>query len=228
MSKKEDRLILSDNLRYYIKEKKVSRKVLAEAINVQYSSLCDWSRGRTLPKYNQIRDIADYLKIPITDLTEPRNNKDDYTVSDFEILQSKVRIKIYCTNEINSIPLLPEFANFKTYEYIPKDLAADEYCFGFKVFDDSMNPEYTLGNIVIVKPIKIIDEVGDYLLIDKNNKIKYHTNRLARVYYRSFDNKILVTPLVNNNLYIWLSEIYTETEFYKKYDYIGKVIRIIK
>lgn len=222
MNKKEERFILSENLKRLLKESRISRREIAKAINVEYATFCDWARGRTYPKYNQIKKIADYIKVPISSLTEPRESQLINEVSDYEILENKERIQI--------IPIgAPVFdcKNIVTYEYIPKYLALGENCYGFKIFDNSMEPEYKIGDTVIVKQVNYINSDGDYLLCDSDESISpLDMYRFTRVYSNGGD--ILIAPLNIKNEKGWLSEKMNQAEYKQKYRSIAKVIRVIR
>ena len=62
--------IFVNNLRAIMKERKVSRKELADALNIPYTTLCDWCTGRIFPRVEKINLLADYFKIKKADLIE--------------------------------------------------------------------------------------------------------------------------------------------------------------
>ena len=92
MNKKEQRLIIAENLRILLKQNNKKRTDVASDLKISYSTVSDWARGRTAPNAGQVKMLADYFKVTIGDIT---NRSDDYdSRSDSEILDSKVRVPV--------------------------------------------------------------------------------------------------------------------------------------
>ncbi len=70
--KMDNKDIFCKNLNYYMTEKGVSRKVLADAIGVSYFTLRDWVKGITYPRMDKVELLAKYFNIKISDLVESK------------------------------------------------------------------------------------------------------------------------------------------------------------
>ena len=53
--------ILANNIKNLLKMQGFSREMVAEGIGVKYTTFCDWAKGRTYPKMEYIKEIADFL-----------------------------------------------------------------------------------------------------------------------------------------------------------------------
>ena len=49
MNKKEQRLIIAENLRILLKQNNKKRTDVASDLKISYSTVSDWARGRTAP-----------------------------------------------------------------------------------------------------------------------------------------------------------------------------------
>lgn len=68
MDKKRE--IFSNNLRYYMKIKGITRQELADKTKISYFSIRDYEKGICYAKSDNIKKIAECLDIPIVKLTE--------------------------------------------------------------------------------------------------------------------------------------------------------------
>ena len=71
--KMDNKEIFCRNLNYYMTEKGVSRKELADAIGVSYFTLRDWVKGITYPRMDKVELLAMYFNIKISDLVEKQD-----------------------------------------------------------------------------------------------------------------------------------------------------------
>lgn len=68
-----NRDIFASNLNYYMKLNKISRKELADAIDVSYFTLTDWVKGKKFPRMDKVEKLAKYFGIKISDLVENKS-----------------------------------------------------------------------------------------------------------------------------------------------------------
>ena len=69
MRKREQREIIAVNLKELLKSRKITAKQVAKDLNVSYSTFGDWTRARTTPSPSQLKDVADYFRVSIGNLT---------------------------------------------------------------------------------------------------------------------------------------------------------------
>lgn len=220
MIKREERQIISDNLKALLSQSKKNRKKVSEDLNIKYSTFCDWVRARTAPDARQVKKLADYFKVSVGDITNRSENYD--SISDSEILDSKVRITVFRTVECAD----GSTAYDTDYEYIDKFIPGSLESIGFRLDDDSMEPEYHKGDIIIARKVKYLNSGGDYLLDTNYSSEWFPELRLVRVIPKG--KETIITPLNIDNEKGFMPERLTEIEYMKKYHNIYSVTRLIR
>ena len=65
--------IIASNLAFLMKEHGISRKELCTALDLKYTTLCDWLNARSYPRIEALLIVSDYFNIEIqyffTDIT---------------------------------------------------------------------------------------------------------------------------------------------------------------
>jgi len=220
MIKREERQIISDNLKALLNQNKKKRTEVANDLNVKYSTFCDWVRARTAPDANQVKELANYFHVSVGEITN--RNEDHKSISDAEILDSKVRITVFKTVERAD----GSTAYDTDYEYIDKYICGSHESIGFRLDDDSMEPEYHKGDIIIARKVKFMDNNADYLVDTSSQSEWFPELRLVRVYQKG--SKVLIAPLNNDNEKGYIPERLNQMEYSKKYHNIYAVTRLIR
>lgn len=223
MSKRDEREIIAMNLKELLRAKKKTAKQVAEDLKVSYSTFGDWTRARTSPSASQLKDVANYFGTTIGNLTTLASDFMSNT-TDAEILDSKMRIQI-----LEDMGIEPDESSFKTItcEYVPRTLPGVDDSIGYTLKDDSMEPEYHKGDIVIARRVKYLNtDGGDYILDEGIENEWLPILRFARVY--RCDGGVIITPLKINNEKGYLPEKLTEAEYLKKYRAKYSIIRLIR
>lgn len=70
--------VFANNLKYYIQEKGVTQKEIAEVLGMSQGSISDWMKLRTYPRMDKIQMLAEYFGIEKSDLVEDRRVKSKY------------------------------------------------------------------------------------------------------------------------------------------------------
>lgn len=65
-----NRTTLSKNLKNYIARSGKDRSLIAEEMDVSYSTLTDWVNGNKYPRINNIEKMAKYFGVSVSDLVE--------------------------------------------------------------------------------------------------------------------------------------------------------------
>lgn len=78
----------SENLQYYMNEKKITRYKLCMDLNLRYTTFCGWYRGEIVPKIDNVEMLANYLGLRISDLLENRLTKLEENTSFLELYKS--------------------------------------------------------------------------------------------------------------------------------------------
>lgn len=75
MSSLENKVVFSENLKYYIEKSGRDRRELAEIWGFPYSTVTEWINGKKYPRIDKIEAIANYFGITKADLIEERKEK---------------------------------------------------------------------------------------------------------------------------------------------------------
>jgi transcriptional regulator with XRE-family HTH domain len=65
-----NKAILARNLKKFISKSGKDRRVIAEELNLSYSTLTDWINGKKYPRINSIERLADYFGVSKSELIE--------------------------------------------------------------------------------------------------------------------------------------------------------------
>lgn len=128
---------LAKNLSYYMSQRNIDRKKLAEVCQVPYITVSTWVTAQRYPRIDKIQLMSEFFNIRMSDLVEEHN---------FD-------------NEIKQIPLLGKiaagypttmFADVIDYIDIPADMArGNKELFALKTKGKSMEPNFIEGDILI-------------------------------------------------------------------------------
>ena len=70
--------IFAENLQRYMDTKGIDRNGLSDAINVPYTTVTDWLKGKTYPRIDKIELMARYFGISKSDLIEDHSEQSEY------------------------------------------------------------------------------------------------------------------------------------------------------
>ena len=210
MQKKELRNVFAFNFKRILKEKNLSRKDVAEAIDIPYTKVCDWSRARTYPNQMDLMKLAKYLKVSIESLTSEMLLNDEKT-SIGEVQTVSINIYDVDSSEVIGQELIP----IKDF-----DSTTNQIC--FYITDDTMNPKYEIGDLILSSSVEDLSNLkeGDYLI--KNMMNAY----VVRIYPK--DDVYLVAPLNPDNSKHLTSRYWGITDFAEKYSQVFKITRVTK
>lgn len=68
--------IMAKNIRRYMEQKNVSRTDICKALDIKYTTFCDWINAKTYPRIDKIEMMANYFGIEKSDLVESPKPKD--------------------------------------------------------------------------------------------------------------------------------------------------------
>ena len=157
--------IFINNLKAIMKERKISRRQLAEGLNIPYTTLTDWCTGRIFPRVEKINLIADYFNIKKSDLIEEITEEDDDALYD-----DVVKVDVFSKLFLDSVWCLKN-QSFKIDEELipPKWIKNHQSYFGLIMNDNSMDPEFHKDDCLIIKECKKMDKDGFYCVLEKDS-----------------------------------------------------------
>lgn len=153
-----------------MKENNVKRKEVAEAVNVKYSTFCDYVNPNhpSSPALDELFSIADYFGVPVDSLIDENyeldiNDKIDKTLKTKELIPVLGKVPAGVPYEaIEEVEPL-------SYEFIPRKwMVGDRRYFGLVLDGDSMADEFNDGDTVVFLKSSTC-ESGDYCCIRINN-----------------------------------------------------------
>ena len=74
--------IMGENIKRQMARLGVSRKEIASALQVPYSTVCEWISGNAYPRIDKIELMANYFGISKADLVEDRNDDSSLSARD--------------------------------------------------------------------------------------------------------------------------------------------------
>lgn len=123
-------------------QKGIKASHVAKATGIPPSTFTDWKKGRSKPKADKIKKIADYLNVS-KDWLEG--------VSDNPIVQQKKGNIINVLGDVAAGIPIEAVENIIDTEEIPQRLANTGEFFGLRIKGNSMQPSICEGDTVIVK-----------------------------------------------------------------------------
>lgn len=182
--------MITKNLNYLRKKRKISQQVLADAMQLPRTTLGDYERGKTEPNIEMLIKLADYFEVGVDDLL-----RKNLSHQDLEILRNKnIRVLAISvdSNDKGNIELVNTKAeagyleSFQDPEYIselPKinfpNIPQGTFR-GFEINGDSMLPVEP-GSIIIcqyVEQLKSIKDDRTYIVVSKQDGLVYKRVKL--------------------------------------------------
>ncbi len=148
-----NKIILSNNLAFYMDQKGIDRNQLCDDLKFKYSTVSEWLSAKKYPRMDKIEMLANYFNINKSDLIEeraPKISKIPYTEEGTVLvpLIGKVAAGYCCHAEDNiSEYIRTDRSSLKTgYDY-----------FWLEVKGDSMEPELHEKDLVLVQEQSELD-----------------------------------------------------------------------
>lgn len=203
MDEKEKlKIIFSENLKRELKAKNKNQTDLCEYLGITSSTVSDWYNGKKYPRMDKVQRIADYLGILKSDLTEERNRNND----------SKPRgIRIPVLGRVIAGIPIEAIEEVIDYEEITEQMARTGEFFALQIKGDSMEPQMSEGDVVIVRKQNTLDsgQIGIILVNGDEATVK-------KVLIK--ENGIMLIPFNTDGYEPW---------FYDQFDIETKPVKII-
>lgn len=192
------REVLATNIRRLLKEKNKTQNELAEYVGVSKTTVSEWIAAKKYPRIEKIQAIAECFDVYRSDITESKVKN-----------QSKaVRIPVL-GKVIAGIPI-EAIEEIIDYEEITEQMARTGDFFALQVTGDSMEPQMSEGDVVIVRKQDDLDsgQIGIVLVNGDEATVKKVVKK---------ENGIMLVPF-NSDYEPW---------FYDQYDIETKPVKII-
>ena len=73
----ENKEVFSKNLQYYMHQRGKTRNDICSDLDLKYTTVTDWIKGKTYPRIDKIELLANYFNINKSDLIEDKMKSDD-------------------------------------------------------------------------------------------------------------------------------------------------------
>lgn len=149
-----------------IKEKGITAYRVAKETGLGTSTFSDWKIGRSAPKIDKLKKIADYLEVDIDYLTGISNDR-SINKTTVENVNIKKATKIPVLGSVPAGIPLEAIEDIIDYEEIDDVMAKTGEFFGLRITGSSMEPRMLEGDIVIVRKQSDVDS-GDVAIVMVN------------------------------------------------------------
>ncbi len=158
--------IMAQNIRYYLKKKGLNVKEFADQLGFKYTTVLDWANGNAYPRINKIEAMAKYFNVDKSDLVEERQPDNVIKINPKRVkyipLIGTIAMGTPITAEQNIERYIPEFF----LEDIPQGELFALHCKGH-----SMEPTIPDGAIAIIrKQPDVEDDEIAAVLVDDNSE----------------------------------------------------------
>ena len=157
--------VFAKNLRHYMELHHKTRTDLCAALDVKYTTLCDWVNGKTFPRIDKIEALSAYFGIEKSDLVEDHSKLPPGAIP----YTPRPTVLIPLVGIVNcGTPLLAE-DNIEDYlETSAEDITSGEVYFWLRAKGDSMaNVGIHEGDLLLIRQQNDVDS-GDIAVVAIN------------------------------------------------------------
>lgn len=169
---------LGDKIKFLRKKKHLGQKKLANDLKVGQATISQWEHNRQEPNPTQRKKLCKYFNITEADLFDK-----------FEIknLNSEVipvaRIPIISWSHANAFNQDKDFfnSNGSIEEWIHTPYQGSKWVFALRIRDSAMEPEFNLGDILVVDP-ESHPRHNDYVLVRSSGSPSATFRQLKKIH----------------------------------------------
>lgn len=201
MSDLGNKNIMASNIRYYMKLNNKTRSDICDALGFSYTTFSDWYNGNKYPRIDKIEMLANYFGIDKADLVEER----------LRYNQKSHGFRIPVLGKVIAGIPIEAIEEIIDYEEITEQMARTGDFFALQVTGDSMEPQMSEGDVVIVRKQEDLDsgQIGIVLVNGDEATVKKVVKK---------ENGIMLVPFNSDKYEPW---------FYDQYDIETKPVKII-
>lgn len=145
MANEKEKMILSNNLRKFLKLHRMNSNELARKLDIPESTVANWTTGQNYPRIDKIQLMADYFGIRKSDLTEDKTSNDSGLVKVEQNVLIPVIGQIACGDPITAEE------NIEEYRERPATNLPQGELFYLKAKGDSMEPRIPDESYVLIR-----------------------------------------------------------------------------
>lgn len=185
---------------------------VAKAIGIPQSTFSDWKKGKSSPKYEKLKKIADFFDVNVNWLSGDSDTK--------TILSSTSALtKEETSDNVISIPVFDSYGSTDVIATFNLGITSkiSRNIKGVKYHNNNMMPRILPNDILIYDNVAEVKENKLNLLIDSNNNLEcYNIIKLGNGYMLESYNQLVPMQFISYE------------DFKQSYKVIGTVIRSIQ
>lgn len=199
MSDLGNKEVMANNIKMYMRKNNVTSSDVCNVLKFKAATFSDWINAKTYPRIDKIEMLANYFGISKADLVE-RNHD-----------QKARGIRIPVLGKVIAGIPIEAIEEIIDYEEITEQMARTGDFFALQITGDSMEPQMSEGDVVIVRKQPDIDsgQIGIILVNGDEATVKKVIKK---------ENGIMLVPFNNDKYEPW---------FYDQYDIETKPVKII-
>lgn len=154
---------IGENLKYLLKQEGISENELSRRLGLAQQAINRIISGTNQnPKISTLMPIANYFSVPLHDFIESQINSNLKKIKDEQLH----KIPYIDFREVKCLGV--EEAILNTEKYISVDLSSQKKYFATSMYDDSMEPKFPKGTILVFEKTEVAVS-GDFCLLKGDN-----------------------------------------------------------
>lgn len=145
--------IMAENISFYMEKFGITRKKLSADLDISYTTLTDWIKGKTYPRIDKIEMLANYFKISKSDLVERKEPTTTLTLindtskqlnddKQVEVLEfAKQKLTEQESNVVEFPQQVVDLSNTTMFAFDGKEISAEDRKVIEKVIQDRLNKQ---------------------------------------------------------------------------------------
>ena len=164
---------------------------------VSHAAISQWENDTTKPNAENLLDLSIILNCEFSWLLRGSPKRDKpLAVTPYSPIDD-IRLPIYDWHSLDKLKECHTTQLVKlTIEYIMTDFKMSKNAFGLKIKDDSMSPEFEIGDVIIIDP-DVEPQAGEFVIAKYGNQFIFRKYKLDN--YNSGDLKHFILIPLNDD-----------------------------
>jgi repressor LexA len=191
MSDLGNKEVMADNIDFYLKKNSLTRKQMADDLDISYTTLSTWLQGKAYPRIDKIEMMANYFGVSKADLVEQHKNKKLSSNVEYLYSSGKILVKVPIIGTIACGEPITAEQNVDGYTTQLFTTRPSGTLFALKANGRSMEPTIPDGSTVIVREQPEVED-GEIAAVEMPGEDDHDVATLKRV--KHVDGAVLLMP----------------------------------
>lgn len=143
---------------------------------VSHAAISQWETDTTKPNSNNLLDLSIIFDCNLSWLLRGHPQKNQSSVTPYSVIDD-IKLPIYDWDSLINLNKSDTTQLVQPSEYIMTDFKIPRNAFGLKIRDDSMSPEFELGDVIIIDP-NTKPQAGEFVVARYGDKFIFRKFRL--------------------------------------------------